>query len=34
MVASITTPIFAAMCMRKIESSGLKALLRKIELRA
>jgi hypothetical protein len=27
-VAAISTPIFAAMCMRKIKSSGLKALLR------
>ncbi len=27
-VTSISTPIFASMCMRKIESSGLKALLR------
>ena len=28
MVASISTPLFAAMCMRKIKSSGLNALLR------
>jgi hypothetical protein len=28
MIASISTQIFAAMCMRKIKSSGLKALLR------
>ena len=26
---SISTPIFAAMCMQTIKSSGLKALLRK-----
>jgi hypothetical protein len=30
MAASISTPIFAAMCMRKIKSSGLKALLRTV----
>ncbi len=30
MVASSSTPIYASMCMRKIKSSGLKALLRNI----
>ena len=34
MVASISTPIFAAMCMQKIKSSGLKALLRNIGVAA